>query len=172
MTTTNENAPYCRGFGPMVDAGCTHLVLGSMPGVASLQKQQYYGHPRNRFWPLMARFCTPTRPAPEDYAERLAMLRTHHIALWDSITACMRAGSLDTAIREVQPSDIAGLLAQYPGITTICCNGAKSYATFCKHNRALLGRPDLRIFAMPSTSPANARWTLDALYEAWRVAFW
>lgn len=88
----------CIGFPPSIDAGCHTLILGSMPGVASLKQQQYYAHPQNRFWPLMTRLLGEAS-VPSAYPGRLHMLLCHHIALWDSIGTCDRDGSLDSAIK-------------------------------------------------------------------------
>lgn len=165
----NSN-PYCTGFAPSIDANCTHLILGSMPSIASLGAQQYYAHPQNRFWPLMTRILEQTTP-PIIYEERLAMLLRHHIALWDSIASCERPGSLDADIKNEQGNDFTALLAQYPHIHTICFNGGKSFQCFKKYNKELLSRQDLHFHKLPSTSPANARWKMERLEEAWKVPF-
>ena len=86
----------CEGFGPVVDAQCRVLVLGSMPGIASLEKHQYYGHPRNLFWPIMGELFG-AHPSL-DYSERLRHLLEHHVALWDVLKLCQRPGSLDADI--------------------------------------------------------------------------
>jgi TDG/mug DNA glycosylase family protein len=155
----------CIGLPPSVDAQCTTLVLGSMPGVRSLEEQQYYAHPRNRFWPLMAMLFGEKLPVA--YKARLAMLHRHHVGLWDTIGQCEREGSLDSAIHDERPNDIAALLEQYPAISQILCNGGKAHAAFVRYNRALLGRGNLVVWAMPSTSPANARCSLDKLQSLW-----
>lgn len=157
----------CIGLPPSVDAHCTLLVLGSMPGVASLQAQQYYAYPQNRFWPMMAKILTGQDIAPTNYDERLQMLLHHHIALWDAIASCERDGSLDSAIKNEQGNDFSAFLLQYPNIKTICFNGGKSFASFKRYNKVLLKRSDLIFQQMPSTSPANARWRLPMLIETW-----
>ncbi|MCR5758421.1 MAG: DNA-deoxyinosine glycosylase [Selenomonas sp.] len=162
---------HCTGFMPSIDKNCTHLILGSMPSVASLDAQQYYAHPQNRFWPLMSRILENSPIAPSDYNERLSMLLRHHVALWDSIAVCERKGSLDADIKNERGNDFSSLLAQYPQIHTICFNGGKSYQCFKKYNQLLLSRQDIHFHKMPSTSPANARWNLDMLTEAWQAAF-
>ena len=159
----------CIGFAPSIDEGCTHIILGSMPGAVSLKAQQYYAYPQNRFWRLMAYLLEGSEP-PSDYAERLRMLLRHRIALWDSIASCEREGSLDSAIREAVPNDFTVLLARYPQLRTFCLNGGKSAATFRRANKALLQRKDLTFHALPSTSAANARWRFDDLAEAWKKA--
>ncbi len=161
---------HCIGFCPSIDENCTHLILGSMPSVASLVAQQYYAHPQNRFWPLMSGILEQT-PPPADYHERLSMLLRHHIALWDSIAVCERKGSLDADIKNEQGNDFIALLNAYPHIHTICFNGGKSYQCFKKYNKPLLSRPDIHFHQLPSTSPANARWNMEKLAEAWKIPF-
>lgn len=158
----------CIGLSPSIDKDCRALILGSMPGVKSLEEQQYYAHPQNRFWPMMADLLGEALPSR--YEEKLAMLLDHHIALWDSIGQCEREGSLDSAIREERGNDFTALLQAYPAIRAIFFNGGKSSQAFRRHNKALLQRPDIAFYAMPSTSPANARWRLPMLEETWRKA--
>ncbi|MCR5438947.1 MAG: DNA-deoxyinosine glycosylase [Selenomonas sp.] len=156
----------CIGFPPSIDDTCHTLILGSMPGVTSLEQQQYYAHPQNRFWPLMARLLE--EPAvPLVYEERLQMLLRHHIALWDSLDTCDRDGSLDSAIKNEQGNDFTALLANYPHIKTICFNGGKSAQAFKRYNKPLLSRTDITFHPLPSTSPANARWRMDMLAAKW-----
>ncbi len=164
-----SNSSHCIGFSPCIDENCTHIILGSMPSIASLEARQYYAHPQNRFWPLMSRILENMPVPPERYADRLSMLLRHHIALWDSIGACDRDGSLDTAIKNEQGNDFTALLEKYPGIHTICFNGSKSFQCFKKSNKPLLSRKEIAFYPMPSTSPANARWKLDMLEDAWRI---
>ena len=118
----------CIGLRPNIDKDCRALILGSMPGVKSLEAQQYYAHPQNRFWPMMAHLLGEELPSA--YEEKLAMLLRHHIALWDSIGSCEREGSLDSAIRDEQGNDFAALLQEYPGIRAIYFNGGKSAQAF------------------------------------------
>ena len=159
---------HCVGLSPSVDQRSEILVLGSMPGAASLAAQEYYAHPSNRFWPLMARLLDEPE-VPADYPKRLDMLLRHHIALWDAIDTCDRVGSLDSDIRNAKANDFTAFLKKWPSIRTIGLNGGKAYATFAKSNQPLLSRPDLRILKLPSTSPANARWRMENLFEAWCV---
>lgn len=161
---------HCIGFPPSIDSDCQILVLGSMPSVKSLSAQQYYAHPQNRFWPLMALLLTGKAEAPAAYDARLCLLLSHHIALWDAIASCERAGSLDTAIHAERGNDFTVLLAAYPAIRTICFNGAKSYQCFRRYNQQLLSRTDLTFHPLPSTSPANAKWRLPMLAEVWGTA--
>ncbi len=165
-----KNNTHCVGLFPSVDSRSRILILGSMPGAASLAAQEYYAHPANRFWPLMARLLDE-RQTPSDYDAKIAMLLRHHIALWDAIDTCDREGSLDSDIRNVKANDFTAFLKKWPTIRTIGLNGGKAYTTFAKFNKPLLSRPDLRILKLPSTSPANARWRMENLLDAWRILF-
>lgn len=159
--------PNCIGFPPSIDAACTTLILGSMPGISSLKAGQYYAHPQNRFWPLLTRLLTGQDNVPPRYEDRLALLLVHHIALWDSIDTCRRDGSLDTAIRDEKANDFAAFFAAFPTIRTVCFNGAKSAQTFRKNNPLRLLPENIAFHALPSTSPANARWRMDDLIREW-----
>ena len=161
----------CSGFAPSIDAGCNILILGSMPSAASLAAGQYYAHPQNRFWPLMAKLLERRDTPPKNYEERLEMLLRHHVALWDAIDVCEREGSLDSAIKNETANDFSVFLEKWPAIHTIGLNGGKAYSSFAKANRPLLSHPDLRIVKLPSTSPANARWRMDDLIASWKTLF-
>ncbi len=157
------------GFAPSVDENCTTIILGSMPSVKSLQESQYYAHPQNRFWKLMAIFFNDGI-VPDIYEEKLLMLRHHHIALWDSIDSCIREGSLDSAIQDEIPNDFSKFFSDYPKITTVCFNGGKSFQCFKKYNKDILNDSRFTFHKMPSTSPANARFRLPMLQEVWSKA--
>ncbi len=159
---------HCVGFLPSINQTCTHLILGSMPSIASLKMQQYYAHPQNRFWPLMARILEGLPAPPAVYEERLSLLLRHHIALWDSMASCDRNGSLDSSIKNENGNDFTTLLEQYPAIRTICFNGGKAFQCFKKYNKDLLCLPSIRFCRLPSTSPANAKWSLEMLEREWR----
>ena len=149
----------------MIGRGTRLLVLGSFPGVASLRAGQYYAHPRNQFWPILSALWgedLTTRP----YAERLRVLRERGLGLWDVYASCEREGSLDSAIAEPALNDLAGLRRRAPGLRAIVHNGAES-ARSMRHTRALA----VPVRRLPSTSPANARWSFDAKLAAWREAF-
>ena len=149
---------------PVVRADTRLLILGSFPGAASLRAQQYYAHPRNQFWPILGALLG--RPLPErPYPERIGTLLDHRIGLWDVYASCHREGSLDTAIRDAAPNDLASLLAATPRLRLVVHNGAES-ARRMREIEAL-GIPALRL---PSTSPANARLGLEAKLAVWRDA--
>lgn len=157
------------GFAPSIDEDCTTLILGSMPSVKSLEEQQYYAHPQNRFWKLMFIFFNNGKTISE-YPAKLDMLRQHRIALWDSINSCIREGSLDSAIYDELPNDFNILFVKYPKISTICFNGNKSFQFFKKYNKDLLKNPRFKFYTLPSTSPANARFRLPMLQQEWQKA--
>jgi len=153
------------GLAPVFDTRARLLVLGSFPGAASLQAAQYYAHPRNAFWPVMAAL-TGEDLVSLAYAERLRALRRHRIALWDAVAACRREGSLDTAIEAAEPSDLRELVARLPHLRAIACNGTLAH----KQTLLALGAIHLPVLRLPSTSPAHAGQSLAAKIAAWREA--
>ena len=160
------------GFPPVVGDRPTVLLLGSMPSTASLAAGRYYGHPRNRFWPLMAALFPDDAHAllHEDFSVRYEALKAHRIALWDTLGRCRRKGSLDSAIREGEPNDFLGLLDRCPSVQIIAFNGKKSEAVWKKVTRNVYSRrlSECRLVTLPSSSPANAAWTMERLTEVWR----
>lgn len=153
------------GLAPVVAPHTCLLVLGSFPGVASLQVQQYYGHPRNHFWPLMSALLAQDLVSLP-YAQRLAALLAAGVGLWDVYAACERQGSLDADIKAAEFNDLPGLLAQLPQLKGIAHNGAES-----ARGRRFTEGLGLPVFKLPSTSPANARWSFERKRAAWEVAF-
>jgi len=155
-----------RGLPPQADEACRVLVLGSMPGAMSLAQAQYYAHPRNRFWPLMAALCG--FPAGLDYHERMSALGGTGIGLWDVIGQCCRRGSLDADIvrgSEVA-NDLPSLWRAHPGIRAVAFNGGKAAQAFARHFPQ--GVPaGVEALALPSTSPANASYSFGRLLAAW-----
>jgi len=152
------------GLAPVIDARTRLIVLGSFPGVASLKAQQYYGHPRNHFWPILGAIWGIDLAALA-YPARLAAILEHGVGLWDVYASCRREGSLDSAIEEPVLNDLASLTLRAPALRAIAHNGGES-ARAMQHTRAL-GLPVLRL---PSTSPANASWSFERKLEAWRAA--
>lgn len=143
-----------HGLPPVFDARARVLILGSFPSVASLGAGQYYAHPRNQFWPILATLLQ--QPLLDmSYDKRLAAVRAAGIAIWDVFASCERPGSLDSAIRQPEFNDIAGLCAQAPGLQRICFNGglAGKQARLVLRQSELAG---LTTCILPSTSPAHA----------------
>ena len=162
-----------QGLAPLVSPATRVLVLGSFPGVRSLQRQQYYAHPQNQFWPILQALW-PQAPWPEDgdYARRCACALAQGLGIWDVYASCQREGSLDSAIRDARLNDFPGLLRQCPQLTGIAHNGGESH----RHARAVAqsladagldGR--VQLHKLPSTSPANASWSFGRKLEAWRA---
>ena len=162
--------PVVHSFEPVADANARVLVLGSMPGLKSLQAGQYYAHPQNRFWPFMGQLVGAGPDLP--YPERCRRLAQAGIALWDVLSCCERPGSLDSAIRDdtAAANDLAGFLSTHPGVRRILFNGAKAESSFARLVLPGPGRPDLEYRRLPSTSPANASQRAADKLTAWREA--
>lgn len=148
---------------PIVDADCRVLILGSHPSVISKEMGFYYANPHNRFWRVLS------EKIGEDLTQlnaegKTRLLLAHHIALSDVVASCTLSGSADATIRDVVPSDIEALLAEAP-IGHIFINGKTAYRYFAKYFPHLLPLATV----LPSTSPANAQWSYDALLEAWQA---
>jgi hypoxanthine-DNA glycosylase len=153
------------GLAPVIARHTRLVVLGSFPGVASLQAQQYYGHPRNHFWPLLSALWGVDLVAMP-YRQRLAETRRRGLGLWDVYAACRREGSLDQAIEDAEYNDLASLRRRAPALQWVAHNGGES-ARAMRHV-ASLGYGVLRL---PSSSPANASWSFERKLGAWREAF-
>ena len=154
-----------HGLAPIARRDARLLVLGSFPGVASLQSQQYYAHPRNLFWPILSALWQIDLMALP-YAQRIAQAQRHGLAIWDVYAACRRDGSLDSAIEDAQPNDLTGLVARLPKLAAIAHNGGESSRSM-NMTRAL----GLPVHRLPSTSPANASWSFERKLAAWREVF-
>jgi len=146
-------------FPPIVGDHPRVLILGSMPGIRSLELNQYYGHPRNLFWTFMGEICGAAQEM--GYLLRVEALHQAGLALWDVLQHCEREGSLDADIvaNSEVPNDIPGLLHQHPTIRTVAFNGRKAEQAFRKHIRPQLSTNQLETLTwlpLPSTSPANA----------------
>jgi TDG/mug DNA glycosylase family protein len=159
-------------FAPVARADARVLILGSMPGVASLEAQQYYAHPQNQFWPIMEQLYGISRTLP--YARRLLRLQQQHLALWDVLQSCIRCGSLDAAIEPASavPNALPQLLRKHPRIRQLCCNGGSAYRAVQRYFGAQLRRefPQLLCVQLPSTSPAHARLRLNDKLLLWQAA--
>jgi len=148
---------------PFAAEGARVLILGSFPSVKSRESGFFYGHPQNRFWRVLARVFEDT--VPETVDAKKAFLAAHGIALWDVIASCTITGSADSSIRDVVANDVGTLLRTHH-IRAVFTNGKTAQALFERHLAPSL---EIRATCLPSTSPANATWSLDRLVEAWRV---
>jgi len=149
-------------FAPVVDESCHTLILGSFPSVKSRENAFYYGHPQNRFWRMLAAVFGEC--VPEDIPSKTAMLLRHGLALWDVIASCEIEGSSDASVKNAVPVEIARVLQTAP-IRRVVCNGALAAKMY---RRYLLPLTGIEALTAPSTSPANAAWSLERLTEAWR----
>jgi len=148
-------------FEPVYDKNSRILILGSFPSVKSREQNFYYGHPQNRFWKVLS--CLLREELPNTVEEKKEMLLKNQIALWDVIQSCDIIGSSDSSIKNVVPADIDRILKK-SSILKIFANGGKAYQLYQKYCIKNTGKP---IIKLPSTSPANARFTLEGLTESW-----
>lgn len=175
---STSGATRLQGLAPVVADHTVVLVLGSFPGATSLRLQQYYGHPQNQFWRILAAVW-PAFPLPEGpgaYAARCQWLLERGVGLWDVYASCERQGSLDTAIRHAQVNDFAGLRARCPALRAIAHNGAESYRHHaavrrsldtCQAHQGVVSAHRIESLKLPSTSPANAAVSFARKFAAW-----
>lgn len=150
-------------FAPLAAPDARLLILGSLPGEASLAARRYYAHPRNRFWHLVGK-AIGVDLVSRGYEERLAALKAHRIALWDTVASARRSGSLDSAIREAEHAPLAALVATLPDLRAVAFNGRKSAAI---GRPQLAGRAGLVLVDLPSSSPAHAAMPLAEKERLW-----
>lgn len=181
--STAEYQHITHTFGPVFDADSEILILGSLPSVQSRAQQFYYGHPQNRFWKVLA--AVYQYPVPISIEEKKVFLQKNHVALWDVIASCDIVGSSDSSIKNVIENDIDVIL-ENAAIKAIYLNGGKAYELFIKYCKGAFQKMDLlesaapmalkkilntvqplRIVKLPSTSPANAAWSLERLIHTW-----
>lgn len=153
-----------HNIGPIFDAHSRILILGSFPSVKSREGQFFYHHPQNRFWKTLA--AVLDCPIPGSIPEKRDMLLAHGIALWDVIASCEITGSSDSSIKNAVPNDLSRILSAAP-IRAVFCNGGTAYRLYQKY---LLPVTGMEAIPLPSTSPANAAWSLGRLSAAWRDA--
>lgn len=146
-------------FGPVYDSESRILILGSFPSVKSREISFYYGHPQNRFWKLLSLLFN------EEIKDKKTFLLKHHIALFDVIESCDIIGSSDTSIRNVKPNDLS-LIINNSKIETVYLNGSKAYELYKKY---CADKYDIDAIKLPSTSPANAAYSIEKLYNEWRM---
>ncbi|MDE6475434.1 MAG: DNA-deoxyinosine glycosylase [Erysipelotrichaceae bacterium] len=149
-----------HSFPPIIAKEPKIMILGSMPSVVSLQKQEYYGFKHNRFWKIMGHYF---QKEFYSYEEKVTLIKQNHIILWDVIQTCEREGSLDAQIKKVKCNDIVSLWKRYPTLKAIICNGKKSYELYQKHCQEIA----LPCIVLPSTSNANRTIKEEELKRQW-----
>lgn len=149
-------------FPPVVDENCRILILGSFPSVKSREDGFFYGHPQNRFWRMLATMFNEELPV--GIPAKRAMLLQHNIALWDVIASCEISGSSDSSVKNAIPVNITRITSIAP-IELVLCNGNLAGKLYKRHLEPVTG---LSAEVLPSTSPANAAWSLERLVDAWR----
>ena len=154
-----------HGFGPAYDPGSRLLILGSCPSAKSREQGFYYGHPQNRFWRVLAAVFEDETPGT--VAQKRAFLQKHGVALYDVIEQCEILGSSDASIRAVVPTELRPILSGSQIGDRVFVNGGKAFELYRRYQLPLTGVPAIRL---PSTSPANAAWSLPRLTEAWKTA--
>lgn len=150
-----------HSFEPIYNEDSKILILGTLPSVKSRENNFYYGHKQNRFWKLLAKLCE--EETPQTVEEKTAMLLRHHIAIWDVIQSCDIKGSSDSSIKNAVPADISRIL-KAANIQTIIANGGTAFRLYRRYCEPVTGRPAA---LCPSTSPANAAFSLERLSECW-----
>ncbi len=163
------NAMRKRCLPPIIDARSRILILGTLPGEESLRLQQYYGHPRNHFWPVMS--AVLGAPLPVLYEDRCALLLARGVAVWDVLGSARRAGSLDSNITDARPNALAKLLGKHPSVRHVAFNGQKAASLFRRYIARTADEtfPHIAFVALPSTSPTYVR-PLAEKTAAWRAA--
>ncbi|MSQ21271.1 MAG: DNA-deoxyinosine glycosylase [Betaproteobacteria bacterium] len=161
--------PIIQGFAPIANRNASILILGSMPGNASLAAGRYYAHPQNAFWRIMAALLRIDAGSP--YRARTQVLKSAGIALWDVLQSCTREGSLDAMIdpdAEIA-NDFAGFFRTHRQVTRVFFNGAKAEACFKRHVLPVMGSAPLSYARLPSTSPAHASMPFERKLAAWQI---
>ena len=152
-------------FPPLFDSESRTLILGSFPSVKSREAMFFYGHPQNRFWRLIALLCH--EDTPQTVEEKSSLILRHHLALWDSIRSCTITGSSDSSVRDVVPNDLP-VIFDNSKTERVFCNGALSHKMYMKY---IYPQTGVAAVKLPSTSPANAAYSLERLAESWQVIF-
>lgn len=158
-----------ESFDYIADKNSSILILGSMPGIKSLEEVEYYAHPRNAFWEILHKIYGGDISS---YQNKKEILYKNNIALWDSLKHCDRKGSLDSEIKKdsIIPNDFSSFFKKYPKIKKVFCNGATSYNEFIKVYKNLDEQFSyIEVYKLPSTSPANAKMRFEDKLKEWRV---
>ena len=156
-----------RSFAPIAAPDAHTLILGSMPGVASLEAREYYAHPRNAFWPIMGALFSAGPDLP--YAERVARLMANGVAVWDVLQSCKREGSLDANIHAEVPNNFSAFFARHQNIRCIGLNGGNAATSFRTHAASKLP-VGASVRLLPSSSPAHAARSLEQKCALWHSA--
>jgi hypoxanthine-DNA glycosylase len=155
-----------NSFPPFVNSQTKILILGTMPGIASLEKQEYYAHKRNHFWKIMYTLLN-NLPISEIFEEKIQLLQANNIGLWDVLENCERKGSLDIHIKNQKENDFETLFKEFPGISKIVFNGKESHKYFLKKFGQIKG---ITYYVMPSSSPSNTM-SFDNKLKSWSTGF-
>lgn len=156
-----------KSFPPEINEFTKKMVIGTMPGVVSLEKQEYYAHNSNLFWKFVSEIFNEGKPF-EDYQAKIDCLLKNGIGLWDSLQSCLREGSLDSNIKDEVPNNFKQLLQDNPNIVLLLFNGQKAYKFFKRHHEEIL--ENINYVVLPSTSPANASIPFHTKFEEWKKA--
>lgn len=149
---------------PLFDRSSEKLILGSFPSVKSREARFFYGHPQNRFWRLIALLYG--EEAPSTVEEKSRLILNHRLALWDTIQSCTITGSSDSSIKDVVPNDLSVILDNSK-VERIFCNGAASFRLYEKY---IFPQTGIKAQKLPSTSPANAAYSIERLFAEWKKA--
>ncbi|MGE8292481.1 MAG: DNA-deoxyinosine glycosylase [Sphingobacterium sp.] len=153
-----------RSFLPLVNASTKTLILGSLPGDKSLELNEYYAHPQNRFWKVIRHLYNS--PDATNYVDKINLLVDNGIGLWDVCAEASRPGSMDLAIKDESPNPIIALLEANPAIKLVVFNGQKAHNLYLKYFKK---KENITYICLPSTSPANAKTNLEKLIVHWRA---
>ena len=159
----SETISIVHPFPPLYDAESRVLILGSFPSVRSREAMFFYGHPQNRFWKVLAELFD--EDVPRTTEEKRAIILRNRLALWDSIRSCTITGSSDSSVRDVVTNDISGIISGSK-IEKIFCNGALSHRMYMKY---IFPETGIKAVKLPSTSPANAAFSLERLVAEWKA---
>ena len=159
----SETKNITHPFPPLFDENSDTLILGSFPSVKSREAMFFYGHPQNRFWRVIAALYG--EEVPENIEEKKKLILSHNLALWDSIQSCTITGSSDSSVKDVVPNDLS-LIINNSKVDRVFCNGALSHKMYIKF---IFPITNIKADKLPSTSPANAAFSLDKLVREWSV---
>lgn len=160
----SEQKSLLKGLDPILCEQPKILIVGSMPSVSSLDKQEYYGYAHNRFWKIMAAYM---HQEFYSYQDKINALQAHDVLLWDVIGSCERIGSLDSNIRNAKCNDLHALVLRYPSLTCVLCNGKKSYTLYEQYFANKIALP---CESLPSTSNANRSIKEAEIFDLWHAA--